>query len=252
MTKQGLVKALEKLRQDIKDEFNEKKNASTWNQGRIHYERTKSNYIQDVDVVIRLVNSYFKKKQPIDGSKCLPLTLEQAKALKHGQVLYSRLRNDSRGELCRIKITGQVKLWKRSPGRVSVPWKHGLYVCGYITEHNLEEWSLESRPFERFENVRVCPATGLESMLIGYTFDFLNENNLLGHDDLNTIMLELNVELLKEAYGEGKFNMHYELYEVLPNRMQEFAPEGYYYGCHEADGEWGYWPITEEMERNND
>lgn len=188
------------------------------------------------------------KKQPIDGSKCKHLTLEEAKNLKHGDIVYFRLENDSRGALKKVRVTGKVKTWKRSPEKVQVPWKYGFYNhnSGYITETNLENWTLEDEPFARFKNVRVCPATGQEWMLVEYTWDFLSQNLLLGQDDLHSLITELTTEVIKQTSEGKEFTMSYELYEVLPSRMQQFAPEGYFYGCHPADGEWGYWPVQEE------
>lgn len=188
----------------------------------------------------------------VDGSKCLPLTLEQAKALTIGQVIYSRTRNNADGSLCRAKVTGQVRTWKRSPQRVQVPWKHGLYVYGHVTENNLDKWSTEPEPFARFKDVRVCPATGDEHMLVEYIKVFLLENKELGND---TDIAQLAVDLVKESIATSPggsreneyFGMSYELFEVLPTLLNKYAPDGYYFGTHEADGEWGFWQAIEEI-----
>jgi hypothetical protein len=63
------------------------------------------------------------------------ITLEQAKQLGIGIIIY-----DTNGK--RWEVNGKVKEWKRSPGRVQVPLKHGLYTYGYLTEDNLELFSL--------------------------------------------------------------------------------------------------------------
>ena len=57
----------------------------------------------------------------------MSLTLEEAKQLKPGDILH-----DERGK--RWKVNGQVKRWKRSPDRIRVPLKHGLYAYDAITE----------------------------------------------------------------------------------------------------------------------
>lgn len=49
------------------------------------------------------------------------ITLEEAKALKPREVLV-----DQMGK--RWYVNGQPQTWKRTPGRVRVPLKHGLYV----------------------------------------------------------------------------------------------------------------------------
>lgn len=58
------------------------------------------------------------------------ITLEQAKALKPGDILI-----DDLGK--RWKVNGQPQTWKRSPGRVRVPLKHGLYAYDQLDETSL-------------------------------------------------------------------------------------------------------------------
>jgi len=55
------------------------------------------------------------------------LTLEQAKNLEYGDKLI-----DQRGK--RWKVNGRVQRWKRSPDRIRVPLKHGLYRYDAITD----------------------------------------------------------------------------------------------------------------------
>lgn len=66
----------------------------------------------------------------------MAITLEQAKALKYKQTVI-----DNRGK--RWYVNGAVKTWKRSPERVQVPVKHGLYVYRYLTEDDLGNLTLE-------------------------------------------------------------------------------------------------------------
>jgi len=66
------------------------------------------------------------------------ITLEQAKQLKYGQVIYHAINKNSDGSPQRWKINGQVKLWKRNPNRIRIPIKHGLYSYDYLTENELE------------------------------------------------------------------------------------------------------------------
>ena len=40
------------------------------------------------------------------------------------------------GCYCRVKVNGKPKTWKRSPERVQIPYKYGLYEYGYITERD--------------------------------------------------------------------------------------------------------------------
>ena len=63
------------------------------------------------------------------------ITLEQAKNLKVGDIVYHRNVLTKRGEPIKWRVSGQVKTWKKNAFRVKVPVKHGLYDFGYI-----EQW----------------------------------------------------------------------------------------------------------------
>lgn len=64
------------------------------------------------------------------------ITFEEAKELKFGEVLL-----DQRGK--RWRVNGRVRLWKRSPDRIYVPLKHGLYSYDYLTESEFIEGKCE-------------------------------------------------------------------------------------------------------------
>lgn len=68
----------------------------------------------------------------------MSMTLEQAKALRYGDVIHSD------GNCKRWRVTGKVKTWKRSPERVKVPIAYGLYSYSYLTERDLGLVHLES------------------------------------------------------------------------------------------------------------
>ena len=70
------------------------------------------------------------------------LTLAQAKKLTHGTVLFHRTARNADGSPCRWRVSGVPITWKRSPGRVKVPVKHGLYCSDYVTEKELDQVSL--------------------------------------------------------------------------------------------------------------
>jgi len=61
----------------------------------------------------------------------MALTLEEAKQLKPGDILHN-----ASGQ--RWKVNGQVKRWVKSPDRIRVPLKHGLYAYDYITEGDFD------------------------------------------------------------------------------------------------------------------
>jgi hypothetical protein len=60
------------------------------------------------------------------------ITLDEAKALKSGQILHT-----NNGQ--RWKVNGMVKTWKRDPKRIRVPLKRGLYQYEAITELDFNE-----------------------------------------------------------------------------------------------------------------
>jgi len=65
------------------------------------------------------------------------LTIEEAKSLTVGTILYHTENKNADGTPQRWKVNGKVKTWKRSPERVQVPLKHGLYDYDYLTEDTL-------------------------------------------------------------------------------------------------------------------
>jgi hypothetical protein len=70
------------------------------------------------------------------------ITLEDAKNLKYGQILYHTKNKNADGTPQRWRVSGKAKLWKRSPEKVKVPVKNGLYRNDYITENDLDLVSL--------------------------------------------------------------------------------------------------------------
>jgi hypothetical protein len=72
------------------------------------------------------------------------LTIEQAKALQSGDVLYVQVTSSlGRTSWKRMRVTS-VKTWKTRPNEVRVGLKFGLYSAGALTERNLEYASLEN------------------------------------------------------------------------------------------------------------
>jgi hypothetical protein len=65
------------------------------------------------------------------------ITLERAKKLTHGEILHHTVQRNADGTPQRWRVNGKVKRWKRSPDRIQVPLKHGLYAYGYLTENDL-------------------------------------------------------------------------------------------------------------------
>jgi hypothetical protein len=71
------------------------------------------------------------------------LTLNNLKELKHGQTVYTPGYYNADGSAQRWRVSGAPKTWARTPGRVKVPIKHGLYEHWYIDETNLHYFTLK-------------------------------------------------------------------------------------------------------------
>jgi len=66
------------------------------------------------------------------------LTVNQAKELRHGTTLYHVTNRNADGTPQRWRVNGKVKTWKRSPDRIEIPIKHGLYAFDHLTERELD------------------------------------------------------------------------------------------------------------------
>lgn len=65
------------------------------------------------------------------------LTLQEAKSLKYGTLLYHITARNVDGTPKRWRVTGAPKLWKTRPKEVSVPIKHAMKDYDYITHSTL-------------------------------------------------------------------------------------------------------------------
>lgn len=70
------------------------------------------------------------------------LTKDIAMTLRHGQILHHKILKNSDKTPIRARVNGAVKTWKTRPAEFSLPVKHGLKDCFYITETNAHEWEL--------------------------------------------------------------------------------------------------------------
>ena len=71
-----------------------------------------------------------------------PLTLALAQTISPSDHLcHVRLKTRA-GKLAVVRVNGEAQVWKRSPDRVRVPWKYGLYEYGAVTEADLGDWVL--------------------------------------------------------------------------------------------------------------
>lgn len=188
------------------------------------------------------------KKQPIDYTLLKPITLEEAKALEWGQFVYLR----DMGKPVRARVNGQVKTWKRSPERVQVPLKHGLYEFGYLTESNLERFSLESEPKRTVEMdvhgyIWVAPTNQDPNYVISCFVDFVTIVQPSAFKEDETIQ-EL-IEDFDETHGTVQWGD--SIIDRWTTSLGKYAPEGYIFGQASeandgASGDWGYWPLRED------
>jgi len=77
--------------------------------------------------------------------KLINLTLEKAKQLQYGDMVYMKECYDSKGNNRKWKVNGKVKTWKKDLNRIKVPVKYGLYNYDYITEDNIKDLLIEEK-----------------------------------------------------------------------------------------------------------
>ena len=68
------------------------------------------------------------------------ITLEEAKALKYGQVIYHKKLKNSDGTPVRLRVSGEVKTLKRTPSYIKIPLKHGLYDHAYLINNQCPKY----------------------------------------------------------------------------------------------------------------
>ena len=66
------------------------------------------------------------------------ITLDQAKKLEYGDILYHVINRNADNTPQRWRVNGKVKTWKTRPDEVRIPLKHGLYSYDYLTHDDLE------------------------------------------------------------------------------------------------------------------
>jgi hypothetical protein len=71
------------------------------------------------------------------------ISLQQAKNLKQGEILYHVKNKNADGTPQRWKLTSNPKTWKRTPGKIRIKVKFGLYHYDTITENDLHLVSMK-------------------------------------------------------------------------------------------------------------
>jgi len=68
----------------------------------------------------------------------MTLSLDQAKALSPGTILYHVLNRNADDTPQRWRVSGKPKIWKTRLNNVRVPIKNGLYNYDYVTQDELD------------------------------------------------------------------------------------------------------------------
>jgi len=94
----------------------------------------------------------------------MPITLEEAKALKHGDQLHHSASTKADGSCMVYRVSGRPKTWKTRPDEVQVPLKYGLRGTAYLTEKDLDSVHLEGD----------CRYIQFRDLIPGDMFEFRN------------------------------------------------------------------------------
>ncbi len=70
------------------------------------------------------------------------ITLDEAKDLSYGNMIHHVRDVNADGTPQRWKVNGKPKVWKTRPDEVKVPLKRGMYQYDYLTQYDLEDFSL--------------------------------------------------------------------------------------------------------------
>ena len=71
------------------------------------------------------------------------MNIQEAKRLKYHQTIYEKGAYNADGTPMRWRINGKLLTWKTQPNRIKIPLAHGLYEHTYLTEHNLEHFTIK-------------------------------------------------------------------------------------------------------------
>lgn len=86
----------------------------------------------------------------LDNTNPQPLTLEQAKLLKAGDIIHPLdgngrpIPNRSNPEPMRFKVTS-VKTWKRKPDQIKIKAQRGLYERVVLMQYHLDGWFVPTK-----------------------------------------------------------------------------------------------------------
>jgi hypothetical protein len=79
---------------------------------------------------------------------------DEAKKLKHGQVVCHMTAKNADGTPQRWRVNGKVKTWKRNEWRFLVPLKRGLHEYTYLTPFNMHQFTLDGVSAFLYANIK--------------------------------------------------------------------------------------------------
>lgn len=97
------------------------------------------------------------------------MTLKEAKSLRYGDIVYHKWITGARRQPAGFRVVS-IKEWKRSPDRIRIGLKYGLFEHTYMTENELNEWVLKVE--EAFHDQRLTCDGHLEIKVGDVQYNF--------------------------------------------------------------------------------
>lgn len=119
-------------------------------------------------------------------------------------------------------------------------------AAGYFHDGIIKEW--EEELFAAFVREGEKEATDIRNMSVA-SATYVEEDIVIRIKAFNDAYLkdQLISDLIIEYIVAGEEERSYILYDNIWDRMNELAPEGYYFGSRPGHGaDFGFWPIDDE------
>jgi hypothetical protein len=71
------------------------------------------------------------------------MLMREARNLRYHQWVYHKKWRNSDGSPYGVRVNGKVQTWKTRPNEIRIPIKRGMYEYGYITQSDLDDWTLQ-------------------------------------------------------------------------------------------------------------
>lgn len=101
----------------------------------------------DMRVIADMIYKIAKSKIDIifDDIKDDHVTKQDCINAYYGKVFYHKTVKNADGSAARCRSNGKCKVWKTRPTEFSLPVKHGLKNCFYITQDNCKDWLVNEK-----------------------------------------------------------------------------------------------------------